>query len=176
METVFENKLINSYKAQTISFLKSHPEYFNEALELAISEKQPYAWRSAYVLWDCIEENDSRLKAHIKSIVKSLATKKDGHKRELLKILFKIDIEEKYEGIIFDECVRLWEQISKEPSVRMIALRFIIKIVKKHPELLEEVNILVQDQYLEPLSPAVRKSIMKMMEEVTLEKKKYRKL
>ena len=171
METVFENKLINSYKNEIISFLKSHPEYFNEALELAISEKQPYSWRSAFVLWDCVEENDYRIRKHIKSIVKSIRTKKDGHKRELLKILYKMDLEEKYEGIIFDECLRLWEQISKEPSVRMIALRFIIKIAKKHPELLEEVTILVQGQYLESLSPAVKKSIGKMMREVTQKKR-----
>ena len=48
---------------------------------------------------------------------------------KLLKILYKMEINEKYEGIIFDICIRLWEQISKEPSVRMTALKFIIKIV-----------------------------------------------
>ena len=50
METVFENKLLSSYKHEMISFMNSHPEYFNESIELAISDNQPYSWRAAYVL------------------------------------------------------------------------------------------------------------------------------
>ena len=56
MESVLENKLMNAYKNEMISFLKSHPEYFEEAIQLAISDKQPYSWRVSFLLWDCMEE------------------------------------------------------------------------------------------------------------------------
>jgi len=162
MESVLENKLICSYKKDLISFLKSHPEHFKEAIELAISDKQPYSWRAAFLLPDCMEENDKRIHNYIKKIISSIKTKKDGHQRELLKILYKMEINN-YEGILFNLCLNLWEQINKDPSVRMTAFKFIIKIAKKHPELKNEIQYIVQDHFLESLSPGVKYSIKKMI-------------
>ena len=34
MESVLENKLISCYKDEMISWLKSHPEHFDEAIKL----------------------------------------------------------------------------------------------------------------------------------------------
>lgn len=165
MESVLENKLMTLYKDEMISFLKSNPEYFDETLQLAISDKQPYSWRAAFSLWGSIEENDLRIQKHIKSIVNCIPGKKDGHQRELLKILYKMEISEKYEGRIFDICMNLWEQINKNPSVRMTAFKFIWKISKKHPELSEEINLITQEHYLESLSPGIKRSIEKMVRE-----------
>jgi len=41
METTLEWTLTNSYKADMISYLQIHPEDFDEAVKLAISDKQP---------------------------------------------------------------------------------------------------------------------------------------
>ncbi len=165
MESVLENKLMTSYKNEMISFLQSHPEYFEEVIQLAISDRQPYSWRAAFLIWGSVEENDKRIQKHIKSIVNCIQEKEDGHQRELLKILYKMKISEKYEGQIFNTCVNLWEQISKKPSVRITAFKFIMKIAKNHPELLEEIDILTQEQYLESLSPGVKRSIEKIIHE-----------
>lgn len=166
MESILETKLMTLYKNEMISFLKSHPEHFEEAVRLAISNKQPYSWRAAFSLWGCIEENDKRIQKHIKTIINSIKDKEDGHQRELLKILYKMKISKKYEGQIFDICMSLWEQIGKAPSVRMNALKFIIKIVKKHPELAEEIKFITQDQYFESLSPGAKHSFKKIIKEV----------
>jgi len=173
MGSVLEEKLISCYKVEMISFLQSHPEHFEEAVQLAISDKQPFSWRAAFLLWGCMEENDTRINKHVGSIINSIKDKKDGHQRELLKILYRMDIKKKYEGQIFDICMNLWEQISKDPSVRMTALKFILKISKKHPELLKEMTFLTQDHYLASLSPGVKKSIQKMMQEVIEVKSDY---
>jgi len=47
MESALEKTLTSCYKEEMISFMNSHPEYFDEAVELAISDKQPYSWRAA---------------------------------------------------------------------------------------------------------------------------------
>ncbi len=169
METVLEKKLITSYKNEMILFLKSHPEYFGEAVQLAISDKQPYSWRAAYLLWGSIEENDKRIRKNIKSIVDCIQGKEDGHQRELLKILYKMKINEKYEGQLFNICINLWEQIDKDPSVRINALKLIIKIVKKYPELVKEILFLTQDQYLKSLSPGAKRSVDIMIKQVIRE-------
>jgi hypothetical protein len=166
MQSQLEKILVSSYKEEMIVFLKTHPECFDEAIKLALSDNQPFAWRSAFVLFDYIDENDTRIKKHINTIIKCINDKKDGHQRELLKILYKMNLSEKQEGIVFDTCIRLWEQIGKNPSVRIIAFKFILKIVSKYPELLEEIKFLLNEEYLATLSPGVKHSIKKMIKAI----------
>jgi hypothetical protein len=166
MESTLEYKLLSSYKNEMISFMNSHPEYFDEAIELAVSDKQPYSWRAAFVLWSVIEENDKRIQKYIKKIVNVVKEKSDGHQRELLKILLMMELDEKYEGILFDICMNVWEQIDKSPSVRVNALKMIIKIAKQHPELKKEISFLSQDHLLESLSPGARHSVRLLIKEI----------
>ena len=162
METPLEHILMTFFKEDMISFLNSHPEYFKEAIELAVSDKQPLSWRAAWLLHSCTKKNDNRIKNHVKSIIKTLPTKKDGHQRELIKILFIMELKEEDEGVLFDICVTLWENVSKRPSVRYTAMMFILKIAEKYPDLTQEIILLLQDQYLETLSPGIRYSIYRM--------------
>jgi len=163
MTSQLKSKLISSYKEEMVTFLKSQPEHFNEAIELAISDDQPFAWRSAFYLSSCMDDNDARIKKYIKPVLACIKAKNDGHQRELLKILYRMKLADREEGMVFDICIRLWEQISKDPSVRMTAIKFILKIAKEHRELLNEITPLMQDQYLELLSPGIKKSIRKMI-------------
>ena len=164
--SVLETKLITCCKEEVILFLKSHPEYFEETIELALSDKQPYSWRAAFSLWACMEENDKRVQKHMGSIISAIKTKKDGHQRELLKILYRMKLKEKYESVVFDTCLGLWQQIDKNPSVRITSLKFIIRIVKKYPDLLKEISYITQEHYLNSLSPGVKKSAGKMLREI----------
>ena len=115
-----------------------------------------------------MEENDKRIQKYVKSIVDTLETKDEGHQRELLKILLKMELTEEYESILFDHCMNIWEGINKSPSVRVNALKFIIKIAKKHPELAKEITFLTEDHYLEFLSPGAKNSVSRLMRELTL--------
>lgn len=165
METALEHLLISSYKGEVISFMDAHPECFKEAIKLALANKQPYSWRAASLLWSCMEENDQRMNGYIKKIIDTLETKGDGHKRELLKILLQMELTEEYEGLLFDVCTSIWEKINNQASVRFTAFKFILKIAKKYPDLAIEISFLTQNQYMESLSPAVKKSVSKMIKE-----------
>lgn len=166
MESALEKILTSCNKDEMISFMNAHPEFFDEAVELAVSDKQPYSWRAAWLLWSVIEENDKRIRKFIKRIVNAATTKSDSHQRELLKILLMMELDEKYEGVLFDICMNIWEQISKAPSVRVNALKLIVKIANKHPELKKEISFLAQDHYLESLSPGAKHSVKKIMSEI----------
>jgi hypothetical protein len=168
METALEHIITSSYKDGMISFMHAHPEYYDEAIELAISDKQPYSWRAAWLLWSCLKENDPRIQRNIENIINSLTTKKDGHQRELLKILLKMELNEEHEGILFDICVTIWETINKKPSVRFTAFKFILKIARNYPDLSNEIAFLSRNQYLESLSPGVKRSIARMIKEAAL--------
>ena len=161
--TPLEYILTSSYKAGMISYMDAHPEDFEEAIKLAVADKQPYSWRAAWLLWSCMEENDRRIQGHIKSIMNTLTTKNDDHQRELLKILLQMELGEEYEGFLFNVCVGVWEKIDKKPSVRFTAFKLILKIAKKHPDLYHEINFLTQDQYLDSLSPVAKRSVFRMI-------------
>ncbi len=166
METALEYILMNSYKDDMISLMDAHPEYFNEAVELAVSNNQPYSWRAAWLLWSCIVENDHRIQEHIEKIINSITNKKDGHQRELLKILQQMELNEDHEGFLFDVCVTIWKKINKRPSVRFTAFSFIVKTAKKYPELFNEISFLTQNQYLDSLSPGIKNSVNRMIKEM----------
>ncbi len=168
METGLEKVLTSFYKDGMISYLNSHPDDFEEAVKLAVSDKQPYSWRAAWLLWSCMDENDIRIQGYIKDIINSIATKNDGHQRELIKILMQMELNEEHEGYLFNVCLNLWETINKKPSVRFTAFNLIVKLAKKYPELYHEINFLTQDHYLDSLSPAVKKSILKMIGGISL--------
>lgn len=167
MESELEKKLTSSHKNDLILFMDSHPAYFDEAITLAISNKQPYSWRSAWLLWSYIKENDRRVQNHVQSIIDALPTKTDSHQRELLKILLQMKLNDKQEGYLFSHCISIWEKINKKPSVRFIAFKFIIKIVKDHPNLINELEFLTEKKYLDSLSEAAQKSISKMADELS---------
>jgi hypothetical protein len=163
METQLEHILTHSYKAGMISYMGAHPEDFEEAIELAIADKKTYSWRAAWLLWSCMEENDKRIQRYIKSIINTLKTKNDDHQRELLKILLQMELNEDYEGFLFNVCTDVWEKINKKPSVRLTAFKVMVKIAKKHSDLRREVILHTQDQYMDSLSPAVKKAVSKMI-------------
>jgi hypothetical protein len=167
METALEWTLTNSYKAEMISYLASHPEDFEEVVKLAITDKQPYSWRAAWLLWSCMEDNDQRIHKYLKRIINTISDKNDDQQRELLIILQKMKISKELEGSLFNHCVTVWERIGKKPSFRYNAFKIIAKIAKKHPDLSDEIAFLIQDQYLESLSPSVKKSISKMIKKIT---------
>ena len=162
METPLEHILTSTNKAHMISYLDAHPEDFGEAIELAVSDKQPYSWRAAWLLWSCINENDQHIKPYVNTIIKTLSTKNDDYRRELLKILLPIKLNVEHEGFLFNFCMKIWEKINKKPSVRYTAFKFIVKIMRKHPELTHEITFLTQSQYLETMSYATKKSLSEM--------------
>jgi hypothetical protein len=166
METELEWILTNSYKADMISFLSTHPEYFEEAVKLAITDKKPYSWRAAWLLWSCMEKNDHRIQGYVKTIIDTLSDKKDDQQRELLIVLQQMEINEELEGLLFNHCVTVWEKMNKKPSVRFNAFKVIVKIAQKHPDLSYEIAFLTQDQYMESLSPTVKNSISKMIKDI----------
>ena len=166
METALEKILTNSHRPAMESYLVAHPESFEEAIQLAMADKQPYSWRAAWLLWSCIEKNDKRIRKYVKAIIGVLPKRKDNQKRELLKILEQMEIDEKHEGLLFDHCVTIWEKIDKKPSVRWNAFKILAKIAKRHPELANEMISLTQNQYTEFLSSAANKSINNIMKEI----------
>lgn len=166
MESELEHILTNTYKAEMIKFMKSHPECFNELINLSVSDSQKYSWRASWLLWSCIEPNDNRLNKYLNKIVDVLPIKKDNQQRELLIVLQKMEIDSSLEGKIIDACINIWEKKGKNVSLRYNALKLLIKISQKYPELSREIRLLTEPQYVDELSDTAKKSIYRLTNEL----------
>ncbi len=99
-ETSLEYALSNSHKDNLIAYIKTHQDKFTELIKLSISDKQPYSWRAAWLLWGCMDNNDRRIRRHIKQIIDVFPDRQDNQQRELLMVLERMEIDTKYEGLL----------------------------------------------------------------------------
>ena len=51
-----------------------------------------------------MDENDERIQKRIPDLIAAVEGKKDGHQRELLKILYLMELTEEHEGLLFSIC------------------------------------------------------------------------
>lgn len=61
--------LTNTKKEDWIIYITLREKDFPELIKLSISNKQPYSWRASWLLSSCMDNNDPRVKKHIKKIV-----------------------------------------------------------------------------------------------------------
>jgi len=150
-------------KDKFISYIQNNLSEFNKTLEISISDLKPQAWRAAWVIHHCMSSNDIRIQPYIGKFINYIDHTGDGHQRELLKILSKMKIDEDQEGYLFDKCTTIWEDVSKSPSVRIIAFRFMVQVAENYPELKNEMGFFCQDHYIDELSPGIKNSLQKLI-------------
>lgn len=150
-------------KDRMIGFLQANPSQVAVAIQLAKGDKKPIAWRAAWAANHCTTKNDPLLRPHIDDFIACLPNKEPGHKRELLRLLEKMVLDEEQEGKLFDLCLTFWESVGLQPAIRMIAIRIVLQVAEKYPELRSEIKYLTQEEYLEPLSPGVKQGVIKLL-------------
>lgn len=166
MSSPLEKVLMGRNKSKMIKFLENNPDDFDSAIHFALGDESPLCWRTSWLIGGIMEEDDPRIKPYVQNIIKRIHTAEDGHQRELLKILLKMKLDEDFEGLLFDVSVTLWEQVRKQSSVRYYAFQGMMKVVKKYPELKNEILSLTQPHFVNALSPGIRKGIYKSINEL----------
>lgn len=164
MTESLENMLSGRFRKSTLlDFLKENPKLFDETVRISLGNVQPQSWRAAWLIANYIQENDSRLITHLDSILSKISEKGDGHQRELLKIIRKMELSEEQEGVLFDKVISIWEEVDRSPSVRGTAFITLLSIVRKYPELKSEISYLTQPHYTATLSPGIKRSFHRIL-------------
>ncbi len=164
-ETPFEQVLLSSYKQGMISYMHSHPEAYSEAVSLAVSDKQPFSWRAAQLLWSCIKPDDPRIRRHLKKIITYLPFAVDNQKSQLFKILLLMNIPNNLGGLVLEESINCWKDITKMASLRFRALMMLLVISKRFPELSHEISLLHNEHFFSTFSPGVKRSAKRLFRE-----------
>jgi hypothetical protein len=163
IESLLANKFL---KDELIVFMEKNPNQFMDVYNIAKTNNQPQAWRATWLLNQIIVNNDKRLKNKTSSILKLIPNGNEGHQREWLRVLEKFEVNEDEESVLFDICIDIWTEILKSPGVRIIAFRILVNIVKKYPDLIDEIKLLTQNHFTETLSPGIKNSFIKLEKEL----------
>ena len=78
-----------------------------------------------------MKDNDEHLIRYIKKIIDLLPALQNSQQRGLLKVLQRMVIEPKYDGKLFDTCIKICEEINNNPALRFQVLKNYIQYIKK---------------------------------------------
>lgn len=171
MQTELEIFLNKCEKSKVQAYVHAHPDCVNEALQLISGGESPVSWRAAWLIELHMKQNDSRIQPHIEELIRILPSRAESEQREIMKILYKMDVDENIEGLLFDHCASIWLTLNKQTSVRVNALKLICKIAMRQPEMMDELKVLTQSHYLEKMSLPIRNSIGRMISGVSKKNK-----
>jgi hypothetical protein len=149
-----------------IDYVRQHPEAMIQLLEMALDDDCKYTWRASWLIWSCMEKDDKSVKKILPLIIERLNFVSASQQREYLKIIYLMEIEDEYCAVLYDKAVLIWSKITNPPAVRFNAFKIMLKLLNKYPELKEEFEYLIQDHYLEDLSPGVMHSIQKLINKI----------
>lgn len=170
MHTRLEDILVNAYANEMEAYLKEHPEDFPEAVDLAVDDQVRHSWRAAWILGNCMENDDERVRSSLDRLIAAMPGKPDGHWRELMKIVSKMNLNDEQEGRLFDMALQQWQDPDKRSSVRWKAFQFLAAMVEKYPELADEVKLVLRSDLIDPLSPGVRRSVSREAKKILAKK------
>lgn len=153
--------LNKNYKADMINYINQNPEQIDSLINLILLNDSKLSWRAAWLLWSCLDNNDFRIVGNSSKFIDILPISNESMQRELLKILYPLELNEDLLGKLFNICINIWEDINKRPGVRYNAFKMIVKITNQFPELKKEIDFLLDDRFMKTLSPGIKHSLKK---------------
>lgn len=122
-------------------------EEFSKLLDFALNEKDPLAWRAAWVVDGSDEQAPGLASDFISGIVHRLpGIKSKGTLRSMLRLLCRYDIDEDDQGILIDLCFKYLVSELYPVAVKVHAMQIIYQHVLIYPELKEELITVISDQ------------------------------
>jgi len=116
-------------------------------LDLIFKEKDPVAWRAAWVLDGCDELYPDLAGPSVPSIIKQLpGLSSSGALRSLLRMLCRYEIPEEFQGLLIDQCFGYMVSELYPVAVKVHAMQIIYNHVLLYPDLKDELITVIEDQ------------------------------
>ena len=122
-------------------------ETFDELVELMLSPDMKISQRAAWIFSHCVEQRPWLIKKHLKLIINHLENPAhDAVKRNTLRVLQFIEIEEDEMGILADLCFKFLYSAKESIAIKAHSMTILYNIAKKYPELKNELKMAIQEQ------------------------------
>jgi hypothetical protein len=129
---------------------------FAELMNLALADEKILASRASWAALHAGDKRQDLLNPWIEKILKQLS--KSTHssvKRNFLRLFQEIVIPEKYRGELVEVCYKFVFTLNEPIAVRVFAITVLSNQVQFHPELKNELEIVVKDLILPGAPPAM---------------------
>ena len=122
-------------------------------------ENEPFSWRASWVLCKYAERKASDIQPYAQMLIDNLPNiAKPGHRRETLKILSHLQLDERQCCDLLDFCFKCIKDNKLQASVRSAAYDMLMKIGEQYPEIRSEA-IAIFDDTKDYYPHGIRKSI-----------------
>lgn len=122
-------------------------EKFEVLLKLTLFEKDPLAWRAAWILDGSDEQHPGLALPFLSQIIQNLPQlESKGALRSLLRLLCRFDIKEEDQGLLIDLCFGYMVSELYPVAVKVHAMQIIYNHTLIYPELKEELITVIEDQ------------------------------
>lgn len=120
---------------------------FAALLELSLADKDPVAWRAAWILDGADELKPGLAGEYLEKIIGALPNMESkGTLRSLLRMLCRYDIPEESQGLLIDLCFGYLSSELIPVAVKAHAMQILYQHVLIYPELKEELVTILKDQ------------------------------
>jgi len=135
-----------------------------ELTNLIFNKEPKISMRASWVLLHLSFERPTEITPQLPKLIKFLQSenKHTGACRNVLRIFHEIEIPEQHCGILFDICLAFTIHAHYPHAVRVFALYTAALIVKKFPELSNELQLVVNELKTHPQPPSINAAFKKL--------------
>jgi hypothetical protein len=137
---------------QTVAYVLSHPDKFDELVQLTHSSDQRIIMRASQCVGMIVDKEPDWILPYLHELVNLLDTiKVDSFKRNVMRLFQNVPIPEELEGRLFDYGMQYLKSLDEPIAVKAFSMTVVRKIAEKYPELaleaIHQIEILVKENY-----------------------------
>jgi hypothetical protein len=139
-----------------VNYIGADKVRFKMLMQIFLGNDPRLQQRSAWAMSDIAVQHPQLIKPYLKHLLPKL--NEEGHpaiKRNILRIIQYIEVPEKYEAQLFDDCFRMIRNSAYPVAIRAFAVTVAANICNKYPELKGELKPVLKELLTMPQLPAI---------------------
>ncbi len=165
--SMLEQEHSRAQKDKIVNYVLEDKKHFSELMKCFFDGETRVCQRAAYPLLDIALAQPQWFNPYFKKFLKKL-DEPNNHPailRNTVRILAEIEIPKKFEMSFLDKCIEYIMDNDLPVAIRAFAITVAGKICKPHPELLDELAMIVEEQMNNPQKPAFKFRAKKLLRE-----------
>jgi hypothetical protein len=146
---------------------------FKELMQLFFGDEYRVTQRAAWAVGNCAEVYPQLLKPYMLKMTSNLYRENlhDAIKRNTLRVFQFVEIPESIQGKVYDVCMKYLLSINESIAVKAFSITVLHKISMLHPDLQDELKLVLNELYKHETSPAIISRCKKALTEMDRIKK-----
>jgi hypothetical protein len=137
-------------KAQTdkiIRYVGNDAQRFDELINVFLAGPYRVTQRAGWPLSYCVQHHPDFIIPHLKKILDHLKKPSihDAVKRNTIRLLQFVDIPKKFHAAVASVCFQYLSDTKEPVAVRVFAMSVLGQIARSHPDLKQELKIIIED-------------------------------